>query len=95
MLDPDVVLRADSGTGVVPLVGAAAVAGQALTFRRLGGRPAHGARQRHGRRGHGPAGRPMAIMAFTIVDGRIVEIDILADPARVAALDLSVLDDSD
>ena len=35
VLDPDVVLRADAGTGVVPLVGAAAVAGQALTYRRL------------------------------------------------------------
>ena len=32
-------------------------------------------------------------MAFTIVAGRIVEIDILADPARLARLDLTALDD--
>ena len=60
------------------------------------GRPAHRARQRLGRRrSPRPHGRPMAIMAFTVTDDRIVEIDILADPARVAALDLSVLDDAD
>src|SRR5690349_5914045 len=35
VLDPDVVLRADTGAGIVPLVGAAAVAGQALTYRRF------------------------------------------------------------
>jgi RNA polymerase sigma-70 factor (ECF subfamily) len=42
-----------------------------------------------------PGGKPYAVMAFTVVDGRIVSIDILADPDRLAALDLSVLDDSD
>jgi len=93
VLDPDVVLRADTGGGVVPLVGAAAVAGQALTYRRLSG----------GRRTvlvngsigvlTAPQGRPMAVMAFTISGGRIVEIDILADPARLATLDLRALDD--
>ena len=95
VLDPDVVLRVDAGAGIVPLVGAAAVAGQALTYRRLAA----------GRRAvlvngsvgvlTAPQGRPMAIMAFTVTDGRIVEIDILADPARVAALDLAVLDQPD
>jgi hypothetical protein len=28
-------------------------------------------------------------MSFTVSEGRIAEIDILADPARVDALDLS------
>jgi RNA polymerase sigma factor (sigma-70 family) len=92
VLDPDVVLRADTGAGVVPLVGAAAVAGQALTYRRL----ATGRRTVlvNGTVGvlTAPEGRPMSVMAFTISDGRIVAIDILADPVRVAALDLSALD---
>ena len=38
-------------------------------------------------------GRPFSIGAFTIRNGKIVEIDFLADPERVARLDLSVLDD--
>jgi hypothetical protein len=32
-------------------------------------------------------------MGFTIKDGKIVEIDILADAARLARLDLVVLDE--
>jgi hypothetical protein len=32
-------------------------------------------------------------MGFTIKGGKIVEIDILADAARLAPLDLTVLDD--
>jgi RNA polymerase sigma factor (sigma-70 family) len=31
-------------------------------------------------------GRPFAVMGFTVVDGRIVEIDAIADPARVERL---------
>jgi hypothetical protein len=31
-------------------------------------------------------------MGFTITRGKIVEIDILADPARLGQLDLAVLD---
>jgi hypothetical protein len=31
-------------------------------------------------------------MGFTVRDGRIVEIDILADPARLQHLDLAGLD---
>jgi RNA polymerase sigma-70 factor (ECF subfamily) len=32
-------------------------------------------------------------MGFTIRAGRIVEIDLLADPVRLSQLDLSMLDD--
>jgi hypothetical protein len=32
-------------------------------------------------------------MGFTVGRGRIVEIDILADPTRLRQLDLTVLDD--
>jgi RNA polymerase sigma-70 factor (ECF subfamily) len=31
-------------------------------------------------------GRPASLLAVTVVDGRIVEIDVLADPERLARL---------
>ena len=37
------------------------------------------------------AGRAMAIMGFVVRDGRIAAIDVLADPARIAKLDLSAM----
>jgi RNA polymerase sigma-70 factor (ECF subfamily) len=40
-----------------------------------------------------PRGRPRVVFAFTIAGGRIVEIDLLADPERLRQLDLAVLDD--
>jgi RNA polymerase sigma factor (sigma-70 family) len=99
VLDPDVVLRADTGAGALPpgaskiLHGAAAVARQALTFARFGqfGRPA----LVNGAAGvvTAPDGRASAVMGFTIVGGRIVEIDILADRERLSRLDLTILDD--
>jgi RNA polymerase sigma-70 factor (ECF subfamily) len=95
VLDPDVVLRADGGsTGLTQVVrGAEAVAGQALywaqvdlTIRRALVNGAAGAVTiRHG--------RPFSVGAFTITNGRIVEIDFLADPERIAALDLAELGD--
>jgi hypothetical protein len=33
------------------------------------------------------------VLGFTVASGRIVEIDILADPVRLRRLDLSALDD--
>jgi hypothetical protein len=38
-------------------------------------------------------GRPFVVMGFTVAGGRIVEIDCLLDPERLARLDLAVLDD--
>ena len=38
-------------------------------------------------------GQPFSICAITIKGGRIAEIDFLADPERIAQLDLTVLDD--
>jgi RNA polymerase sigma-70 factor (ECF subfamily) len=35
------------------------------------------------------AGRPLSVMGFTVVDGVVVAIDVLADPGRLARLDLS------
>src|SRR5215218_6420289 len=97
VLDPDVVLRADLGTlptgGSREVRGAAAVAGQALTYSRLGllMHPAliNGAAGLVSTRN----GEPFSVGGFTIKDRRIVAIDILADPARLRQLDLAVLDD--
>jgi RNA polymerase sigma factor (sigma-70 family) len=97
VLDPEVVLRADRGAagGSVEVRGPAAVADQALTFSRLGAgggvvRRAlvNGAAGVVGTRD----GRPFSVLGFTVAGGRIVEIDILADPARLDRLDLAVLD---
>ncbi|MGW5447088.1 RNA polymerase sigma factor SigJ [Streptomyces asiaticus] len=99
VLDPDVVLRADYGPVPAPapreVRGAAAVADQALTFSRLSGpglqaRPAlvNGAVGVVSSR----EGRPYSVLAFTVADGRIVAIDILADPERLSGLDLTDLD---
>ena len=36
---------------------------------------------------------PLSIMGFTVAGGRIVAIDVLADPDRLRDLDLTALDD--
>ncbi|MFF8280539.1 RNA polymerase sigma factor SigJ [Streptomyces lateritius] len=90
VLDPDVVLRADGGkllAAASKLVrGAEAVVNQALTFARF--RHAHRTVLVNGAPGIVSVvdGRPAALMAFTVVDDRIVEIQILADPERLAPL---------
>jgi len=38
-----------------------------------------------------PDGRPFSVVALTVTGGRIVAIDILADPDRLAQLDLEVV----
>ncbi len=38
-------------------------------------------------------GRPFSVLAFTIVEGKIVEIDAIADPERVARIAADVLGD--
>jgi RNA polymerase sigma-70 factor (ECF subfamily) len=37
-------------------------------------------------------GRPLAVMAFTVTHGKVVAIDCVLDPARLARLDLAALD---
>jgi RNA polymerase sigma-70 factor, ECF subfamily len=96
VLDPDVVLRADLGPlpagGSREVRGAAAVAGQALTYSRLGlvMQPAliNGAAGVVSIRD----GQPFSVGGVTVRGGKIVEIDILADPARLRRLDLTILD---
>jgi RNA polymerase sigma-70 factor (ECF subfamily) len=96
VLDPDVVLRAEGGAapGAVTVIrGAAAVAGQALSF-------SHQDSSARPVLVNGAAGivstsdgQPFSVLGFTITNGKIVEIDILADPERIRHLDLAVLDD--
>jgi RNA polymerase sigma factor (sigma-70 family) len=99
VLDPAVVLRSDYGgrRPAAPKVihGAAAVAGQAL----IGAVP--GA-ELHPALINGMAGvvitvrgRPRAVMGFTVADGKIVEINAIADPKRVKRIAAAVLDDKD
>jgi len=37
-------------------------------------------------------GKPFSVGGFTIRDGKIVEIDFLADPERLVRIDLTLLD---
>ena len=87
VLDPDVVLRADTAAGPVLAAGARDVAGRASMFARLAAhvRPVlvNGV---PGVLAATADGAPMALMAFTVVAGRIVEIDSIADPERLAAV---------
>jgi RNA polymerase sigma factor (sigma-70 family) len=95
-LDPEVVLRSDGGAarpGLISLVrGAQAVAEQAMSFRRfaesatrilVNGIP--------GSVAWAADGSPFAVGAVTVRGGRIVRIDILADPDRLRQLDLTVV----
>jgi RNA polymerase sigma-70 factor, ECF subfamily len=96
VLDPDVVARGDGGqtrpetTAVTR--GAREVATRALTFARLAPfvRPA----LVNGAAGVvvAPHGEPFSVMGFTVVGGKIVEIDAITDSARLRELDLTVLD---
>ncbi|HEY0952730.1 sigma-70 family RNA polymerase sigma factor [Nocardioides sp.] len=88
ILDPDATLRADGGpAGPSVLVrGAAEIAARASSFRRAGLDQVHvlvnGA---VGLLAHRD-GRPVSLFTPVVRDGRIVEIDILADPQRLARL---------
>ncbi|MHA6781257.1 sigma-70 family RNA polymerase sigma factor [Pseudonocardia saturnea] len=93
LLAPDAVLRVDGGgaPGASRLVrGAAQVAGQALLYAAVAphARPA----LVNGEPGlvSAPDGLVVAVLAFTIADGRIHQIDILSDPDRVRALAIVV-----
>ena len=98
VLDPDIVLRGDGGAArpgfVQVLHGAEEVATNAMSFRRF----ADSARRAlvNGIPGGvvwGPDGNPFAVLALTVRGGRIVEIDVLADPDRLRDLDLTVIAD--
>ena len=96
VLDPDVVVRSDGGIARPDLVstirGARAVAEQAMSFRRfaetatrvlVNGIP--------GGVAWAPDGSPFSVLALTVNGGRIVAIDVLADPERLRRLDLTMV----
>jgi RNA polymerase sigma-70 factor (ECF subfamily) len=96
VLHPDVVLRADGGAVAAlsaHVRGAEAVASRAQMFSRLdlGMRRVlvNGAAGMVAYR----EGRPFSLAALTIRDGQIVEMNFLADPERLAQLDLTMLGD--
>jgi RNA polymerase sigma-70 factor (ECF subfamily) len=91
LLDPDVVLRLDTGDATTSrqVVGATRVARGASEFGRnataaprvmlVNGTPGLVSER---------DGRPVSVAHLTIVDGKVVALDILADPERLARLDL-------
>ena len=96
VLDPEIVLRADGGAakGMSRLVrGAQAVVAQATTFSKLGlSNEVVLVNGNMGVLARLPNGRVLSVIAFTIASGKVVEMDILADPDRLNALDLSALE---
>lgn len=102
LLDPDAVLRADqaaidgaaanAGRGaptLAPELHGAATVAEAFAGRARAARPflvdgAVGAAWTY-------RGDPLSVFAFTVVDGRVVEIHILGDRAHIEALDLRPL----
>jgi RNA polymerase sigma-70 factor (ECF subfamily) len=99
VLDPEVVVRADAAAvragAPAEVRGAAAVTEHTLAavgFSRLArlGRPA----LVNGAAGvvFAAGGRPFAVVGFTVRHGKIVEIDVFADPAHLNQLDLTVPD---
>jgi RNA polymerase sigma factor (sigma-70 family) len=93
VLDPDIVVREDTGSGtLVEVRGAENVARRAMAFSQLGlvARPA----LINGAAGWVSLldGEVYAIGALTLQNGRITTMDILLDPARLARLDLTAFD---
>jgi RNA polymerase sigma factor (sigma-70 family) len=87
VLDPEVRLTVDTPDGVVVVLGATNVAAGARFGAASGGRtvlvgglPGVVAWREDG--------SPLSVVAFTVVDGRIAGIAAVADPARLASMDL-------
>jgi RNA polymerase sigma factor (sigma-70 family) len=96
VLDSAIVLRADGGPakGMSRLVrGAQEVVAQAVTFSKLGlSSQVVLVNGNVGVVSRLPGGRLLSVLGFTITGGKVVEIDILADPDRLSRLDLSALE---
>ena len=93
VLDPDVVLRGDFGPAAAGFraEGASSVAKLARSY--AGPEREVRAATVNGAAGAVifVAGRPASIMGFVVRDGRIAAIDVLADPERIARIDLSAV----
>ncbi len=95
VLDPDVVLRVDYGSLPVKapreVRGARNVAGGAVIYQRQERVVRHAFVNGAAGLISFENGRPVSVVGFTIVGGRIVAMDILSDPERLARLDLAPL----
>jgi RNA polymerase sigma factor (sigma-70 family) len=100
MLDPEVVVRIDAGANLpvasMVVQGAASVARQ--TLKGLASSLAGPGVQVHPALVNGAAGvvvtvhgRPIVVMGFIIAEGKIVEIDSIADPERVGRIAAAVV----
>ena len=94
VLDPDVTWRVHSARGDVVRIGSTELAGKTLLGRRanvtarrvsVNGQPGVLAWRRDG--------RPLAVMACTVEEGRIVAVESITNPALLAAMCLPALDD--
>ena len=96
VLDPEIVLRADGGAakGLSRLVrGAEAVVAQAAAFSKLGlSSTVVLVNGNIGVVSRLPDGRVLSVIGFTIAGGKVVEMNILADPDRLSRLDLSAIE---
>src|SRR3954468_1386838 len=93
LLDPDVVLRADAAavaTGAEALVRGAEAVAATFSGRARAARLAlvDGVAQVVWSQG----GRPRVVFAFTIADGSVTAIDLLADPDRLGAFEVTVVE---
>ena len=92
VLDPDIVLRADGGAvkGMSRLVrGTEAVMAQAASFSKVAlSNQVVLVNGNIGLLTRLPDGRLFSVIGFTIAGGKVVEMDILADPDRLSRLDL-------
>jgi RNA polymerase sigma-70 factor (ECF subfamily) len=94
VLDPDVVLRADRAAvhaGASREVRGAAAVADTFSRRARAAQPA----LVNGAVGlvWAPGGRPRVVFDFTITRGKIVEINLVADPERLRQLDLAILNE--
>jgi RNA polymerase sigma-70 factor, ECF subfamily len=92
VLDPDLVVRADVSGAAAEIRGAAVWAKQAIAFGQL----ARLARLAlvNGAVGivMAPRGRLFRVVRLTIANGKITEVEVIGDRARLGALDLSMVD---
>ena len=94
LLDPNVVVRADHGAvhaGASREVRGAAAVAETFSGRARVAQPA----LVDGAVGAvwAPGGRPRVVFAFKIADGKVVQIDLLANPERLQQLNLEILTD--
>lgn len=97
LLDPDIVLRVDGGTarpGLTQVIrGRETVGAQARRFARFAESATpvlvNGVA---GAVAWTPKGEPFAVGSCTVRDGRIISMELLADPDRISKLDLTFLE---